>query len=38
VVFKKITVCGLGPLEKSEQAFEYKEIQSFKAGTVLLET
>jgi len=36
--FKKITACGLGPLENSEQASEYKEIQSFQAGTVLLDT
>jgi len=38
VVFKKVTACGLGPLENSEQASEYKEIQSCKAGTVLLDT
>jgi hypothetical protein len=38
VVLKKVTACGLGPLENSEQASEYKEIQSFKVGTVLLDT
>jgi len=36
--FIKVTACGLGPLENSEQASEYKNIQSFKAGTVLLGT
>jgi len=38
MVFKKVTACGLGPSEKSEQASEYKEMQSFNAGTVLLDT